>query len=156
MGPVEPAAATSEEADLAAIAPTVLARIAGGALALAGFFTGLLGVQTATIIRFRGVGAIAVTLMLLFGVTTLICGWKVTRMRGWAAVGGTVGAGSIAVLGLVWLVFSISRGLLSLLAFGILPLSVTGAALGATVIGAGIRADAARRRLRDVGLEAGD
>ena len=59
------------------------------------------------------------------------------------------------MLGLVWVVFSLLGGLLSLLAVGVIPLSAAAAGLSATRIGAGRRADAARQRLEESGLEAG-
>jgi hypothetical protein len=148
--------AEREAADLAAIAPPLLARVAGGALALAGFFTSLLGVQTASIARFHGVWAVAIVVMFALGAATFLAGVKVARLRGWAAVLGTTSAGLTALLGAGWALFSLLSGLLSLLAFGVVPLAAVAGGLAATVIGAGLRADAARARLRDAGLEAGD
>lgn len=154
--PSAPWSEGNEDADLVAITPTPIARVAGASLALAGFFTGLLGVQSASLLRFRGLGAIAVGVMLTLGLTTLVCGWKVARMRGWAALGGTLCAASIALMGLAWVVYLLAHGVISLLAVAIVPLAAIAALLGALVIGSGRRADAARRRLRDAGLEAGD
>ncbi len=153
-GATEPAG--REDADLVAITPTVLARVAGGALALSGFFTALLGVQIASLAPFRGVWAVATALLFLLGTTSLAAGVKVARLRGWAAITGTTSAGLTALLGALFAVYCLLSGLLSLLGLGIVPLAAVAAGLGAVVIGAGLRADAARRRLRDAGLEAGD
>lgn len=145
-----------QDADLAAITPTLLARVAGGALALSGFFTALFGVQLASLAPFRGVWAVAIVLLFLLGATSLLAGVKVARLRGWAAITGTSSAALTALLGVPFAVYCLLSGLLSLLGLGIVPLGAVAAGLGAAVIGAGLRADAARRRLCDAGLEAGD
>ncbi|HOU91507.1 MAG TPA: hypothetical protein PLU22_10715 [Polyangiaceae bacterium] len=151
-----PGAAAREDADLAAIAPTLLSRVAGGALALSGFFTALFGVQIALVAPFRGVWAVAVVLLFLLGATSLFAGVKAARLRGWAAITGAASATLTALLGAVFAPYCLLSGLLSPLGLGIVPLAAVAAGLGAVVIGAGLRADAARRRLRDAGLEAGD
>jgi len=150
-----PTSVSGSDEDLSAIRPGVSDRVGGSALMLAGFFTVLLGIQTYVVVRLVAWTVLVVVTMFVVGLCSLYFGFKVTRRRGWAAVAGTASGGLTAMLGVVWLVFSLFNGLLSLLALGVVPLAAAAAGLSATRIAAGRRADAARARLEEAGLEAG-
>ena len=147
--------AASVEDDIRAIMATPLSRAGGALLMLAGFFTALLGVQSLLVLRFEGLAVAVVVVQLLLGIATFGLGVGVVRVRGWAAIGGTVSAALMALCGVVYLVLALLGGLFSLLAVGVVPLAAIAALVAALNIGPGRRADAARERLRDQGLETG-
>jgi hypothetical protein len=144
-----------EEDDIRALLPTTGTRVAGALLLLAGFFTALLGVQTLLILRLQGLAVGIIVVELVLGPATFGFGWGVARVRGWAAVGGAVSAALMALLGAVYVVLALLSGVVSLLAMGVVPLAAVAAVLAAFAVGPGRRADAARERLRDQGLETG-
>jgi len=146
---------SSQDDDLEALGTTPLAKFGGGALIFSGVISGLLALQTALSVRFAGVVTIFVPLFFLLAGGLVASGVSLTRMRGWAAVAGGGFGGLGFLVSLVWLVVSFMGGLFSLLALGLVPLTVTSAALAAASIGVARRADAARARLREQGMEGG-
>jgi hypothetical protein len=143
--------------DLSAIVPTRVVRIAGGFCIAAGVFTILLGAQTYGIVsRWSAFLVLAVLVKLGLGVATAYLGTKVMRYRGWASVAATASAGCSALVAGIWFIYALVQGVLSLLAFALVPLTLTSVLLAALTIPAARRADAARGRLSEAGLEAGD
>ena len=147
---------TQEATDLEALRPTPMAKIGGGALLAVSAFVVLTGVQAwSLVVRFNAALVAFVALLLLLGVAGAICGFKVTRLRGWAGVTGTVTGGLATLVLLAWFVYAAAHGVASLLALALVPADAVATILVALTIGAGRRADAARARLREAGLEAG-
>ena len=68
---------------------------------------------------------------------------------------GAILAAFYGLLGLVWLVYSFSNALFSLVALFLGPASLVAAILTALAVGAGRRADDARERLRAQGMDVG-
>ena len=149
------AAGDQDEADLAAAATPLIARIAGGASLLAGVITALTSVQTLTWVRIRGAMAAAPYVMIVVGLAACIVGLQVMRSRAWAAVAATGLAGLMLLLTGGWLVYSISRGLLSLFALADPFLWVLALGLSIVSIDRCARVTAARKRLAERGLDAG-
>jgi hypothetical protein len=142
--------------DVAAIAPTPKAKLAGGLLAGAGVFTVVLALQSwLLIMRVPIYVWFLVMLKVLLGPAAVILGFNVTRMRGWAMLAGAAAGGSIAFTAMIWAVFTLLNGVLSLLALTLIPAALAAATLCVLCVPEGRRADAARSRLRDQGLEAG-
>lgn len=146
---------TQAEEDIAAITPTPMAKIGGGGLMVAGLFTLVLAAQTATMLLLRGVVLLILAAMFSLGTAALVLGWKVTRMRGWAALAGSIVSAALCIAALAWLVFSFLNGVFSLLAIGIVPLSGLACALSGLCIDRCQKADIARARLKEDGLDVG-
>lgn len=151
------AAGPGEDADLEAIRIHKGVKAAGGAALATGVFTALLGVQTIAVVAhwtlYIGLTAF---LQCGLGLASAYFGVRLMRMRGWAALAASGSLGVLVLVNLAWFVYAISQGVLSLLALGLCPLS------GLSAVGAGLcipitrKADRARDRLRDQGIEAGD
>jgi len=144
-----------EDQDLEAIKPKPMAMVAGAGLALVGAFTLLLGAQTYSVVRVTPLTVTVCVLMILLGAGSLGCGMYTARMRGWAALGGAIIGGLVFLLGGVWFLFALLNGLVSLLALAVPPAGLAAGVLSAINVGDGRKADAARSRLRESGLEAG-
>ena len=149
---------TSAQADedLEVIRPTSAAKASGGIMLLGGVFTVLLGVQTALVWRASAIVGVALILMFGLGSVLAFSGWLVARVRGWASLTGAIAGGTMAVFGLGWAIFALLNGLFSPLSLLVVPLNALGSLLALVRLGPGRRADAARERLRDQGLEAGN
>ncbi len=141
--------------DIEALHAPLLSKVAGAALALAGIFTLVLGLQTWAVLYMNGWLIAVPIVMLVFGAALAVCGWKTATLRGWAAIAGTVIGGLYALVELGWAIYSISHGLISLLALGVIPLAAGAAILSGFAIPAGLRADQARFRLGEQGWKMG-
>jgi hypothetical protein len=146
---------SQEERDIETIQPTVLAKVAGASLIGVGAFTVILGAQTYMVVRLTLMTVPFVVLLLVSGAAAIGFGAKVVRLYGWAAVGGTIAAAVTAVVGGAWFLLALLNGMVSPLAFFVPGGAVVAAVLAGLTIPTGRRADAARERLRDAGLEAG-
>lgn len=145
----------SETRDLEHLTAKLPTKLGGFALAITGIFTVVLGLQTYAILAMQSWQAIVPFVMLAFGVSGVVLGWKVATLRGWASIAGTAEAGLATVVFGGWAVFSILHGLISLLALAVVPMSAIACALSAVTISAGVRADEARERLHKSGLRLG-
>jgi hypothetical protein len=143
------------EDDIAAATPPLLAKVAGGVIALAGAVVGLTGLQTMMIVNMRGPAAAAPYVLALLGVAHLFVGAVVFRARVWGALCALGGTFLIMVLSAVWLVFSIGHGLLSLYALGAPVVSTAALVFAILALGPCQRASAARKRLQAQGMNLG-
>ncbi|HEY8091377.1 MAG TPA: hypothetical protein VIF09_26115 [Polyangiaceae bacterium] len=143
------------EDDIAAATPPVLAKAAGGVIALAGAVVGLTGVQTLMIVNLRGPFAAAPYVLALLGVANVFVGAVVFRARVWGALCALGGTLLGTLLSAVWLVFSIGHGLLSLYALGAPVVSTAALVFAILALGPCQRASAARERLRAQGMNLG-
>lgn len=145
--------ALPDDAELAA--PSLLVRVAGRVVLVAGAFTVLLAVQTLSNIRMVGLWSIVAPLQLLFGVGMAVSGWKLSRARGWAAVASLVASALCALCTTAWSVVALINGYVSLLSFMVVVGGVAGAVMAGLTIAECRRADAARARLAEQGLDMG-
>ncbi len=145
--------AVPDDADLAA--PSLLVRIAGRVVLVAGVFTVLLGVQTLSNLRMVGLWMVVPPLQLLGGAAMAVCGWKLSRARGWAALAALIVSALSAVTTTLWSVVALLNGYVSLLSFMVVVGGVAGAVMAGLTIGECRRADAARARLAEQGLDMG-
>jgi hypothetical protein len=93
--------------------------------------------------------------MLIAGIATVAVGFFVMKARGWAAIAGTVAVGTIVFAQSGWVVYGLANGFVSLLAFGVPPLALAATVLAGIAIPGSLRADEARRRLAEQGLNMG-
>jgi hypothetical protein len=142
--------------DLAAITATPLAKLAGGLLIGLGAFDAVLALQSWLLLVRAPVPALLLVLSMIAAAPVCVfLGWKVARLYGWASLAGSAAAGVTGVVALSWALFAFFNGVVALLAFALVPLSLAASVVSGLCIDAGRRADAARERLRDQGLEAG-
>jgi hypothetical protein len=154
VAPGAPPTVATED-DIAAAVPPLLARVAGGAVALAGGIVGLTGAQTLLIVTVRGAMAAAPYVLLVLGLAQLILGTAVFRARAWAVVLAIASGALLTIASTVWLFFSFGNGLFSLFALGAPFVSVAAAVLALLAVGPCQRATAARERLRAQGMNLG-
>ena len=143
------------EEDIAAATPPVIARIAGGLVALAGIVVALTGLQTLAMVTIRGPLAMVPYVLALLGVTEIAAGTLVFRARSWGAIAAiATSVVNVLVTGL-WLLVSMGHGLLSLYAMASPFVSMVGCIMAIVAMGPCERASAARRRLREQGMDLG-
>jgi hypothetical protein len=150
-----PQQATKPEDDIAAATPPLMARVAGGADALAGLVVALTGVQTLTLVELRAPYAAAPWVLVALGLTTVVLGVFVFRARVVAAI-AAIGAGGLLVLASgAWLVLSFTHGLFSLFAMAAPFVATAALVLTFLALGPCQRASAARDRLSAQGMNLG-
>lgn len=140
--------------DIGLTTPTALVK-AGAILTLVtGLIAALVGLQLLLTVTFYG-GFIANVPYLLLGGggATMFLGLKTYRTRGFGAIGATA-TDALLALGMgYWVLFTASAGYFSLLALVLPPLAVVAAVFAGLSIGPCQRAEAARARLREAGIE---
>ncbi|HET9931683.1 MAG TPA: hypothetical protein VFQ35_13375, partial [Polyangiaceae bacterium] len=141
--------------DIAAITPTPGVKLAGGLTILSGFISGVLALQAGTLLGARGVYRLSEPLFALLGLACLVSGFRLTRMRAGSARWATVAAALACVSGLVWFVMTLQAGVFVLMALGLVPLASIATIAGLASLKPVERAAAARRRLREQGLDSG-
>ncbi|HEY8041906.1 MAG TPA: hypothetical protein VIF15_19010 [Polyangiaceae bacterium] len=147
--------ARGAEDDIADATPPLLARVAGGVVALAGAVVALTGAQTLLFVTIRGPAAMAPYVLVALGVPEIVLGTLIFRARAWAAliaIGGTI-LSSLASA--AWLVFSVGHYLFSLYALMAPVFAVSSLVFAILALGPCQRASAARARLRAQGLNLG-
>jgi len=149
----QPGGATED--DIAAAVPPLSARIAGGAVALAGAVVGLTGAQTLLIVTVRGPMAAAPYALGVLGLAEVVLGVVVFRARAWATVLAIASSALLTIASSVWLFFSVGHFLFSLFALGAPFVSVAAGVFAMLAVGPSQRATAARERLRAQGLNLG-
>jgi hypothetical protein len=145
----------SAEEDIAAATPPVIARIAGGLVALAGIVVALTGAQTLAMVTIRGSLELAPYVLALLGLVEIGAGVLVFRARGWAAIAAAVVSFVNVLASGLWLLVSMGHGLLSLYALASPFVSIVGGVMAIVAVGPCERASAARRRLREQGMDLG-
>jgi hypothetical protein len=145
----------SAEEDIAAATPPAVARIAGGLVALAGIVVTLTGAQTLAMVTIRGPLAVVPYALALLGVGEIVAGTLVFRARAWGAI-AAVGSSAIDLLASgAWLIVSVGHGLLSLYALASPCVAIVAGIMAFVAMGPCERASAARRRLREQGMDLG-
>lgn len=143
------------EEDIAAATPPTIARIAGGLLALAGIVVTLTGAQTLAMVTIRGPLAVVPYVLALLGVVEIAAGTLVFRARAWGAIGAVVSSALDLLASGFWLLVSMGHGLLSLYALASPFVVIVAGIMAVVAMGPCERASAARRRLRDAGMDLG-
>jgi hypothetical protein len=143
------------EADLDALAVPGSVKVAGGIFVLTGVFTALIGLQIWGVLTVVGPIKLVAPVALALGVGAMVLGAGVARAR---LVSASIGLGLAPVIGLfalVWAVFALLNGVLSMVSLAVLPLAGLSTLLIATSRARVKRVEEARQRLREQGLDAG-
>lgn len=146
---------TPDDDDMDALSQLGMARAAGAATAVAGLSTVLSSLQTWLMVRFAGVLVAAPWLVLAMGVFAIYLGAKLAGAHRWAAVATVAYAGVLFVVTTGW---AITTYLLHFTAFFLLlsPVaSITSLVLAVVAIPTCDRAERARARLAQQGIELG-
>jgi hypothetical protein len=147
VGPVED--------DIAAASPPKFARIAGGAVALAGGVVGLTGVQTLMVLDMRSAYWPFPYALLALGAAHVVLGGVIFRARVWGAL-CALGGGALLVLASgAWLFVGLAHAYVSLYALASPFVSAAAIVFAALAIGPCQRASAARARLKAQGMSFG-
>lgn len=141
--------------DISAITPTSGVKLAGGLTILSGFIACVLALQAGTLLGARGIYRLSEPLFLLLGLACLVGGYRLTRMRGGSARWSTLAAALTALAGLLWFVMTLQAGVLVLMALGLVPVASLATIAGLASFKPVERAAAARKRLREQGLDSG-
>jgi hypothetical protein len=145
----------SNEPDIQAAAPPLVAVIAGRVGLVLGVFTLLLGVQTLSNMRFASWHVVLPILMLPLGAGSAVSGWSLSRGRGWAAIAMTALAPLTGLFVSVWTVLALTWGYFSLLSPMVAFAALVTLLLAALSIGVCRRSDRARAQLLAQGFDLG-
>lgn len=141
--------------EMDALQPTWKIRVAWMALAASGFLTILSAGQLLMAVSFVDPILKAVPFTMIgTGAVALVTGAKLGRMRNWAAIGGVILGGLITVGMLTWVLFAGSRGMFSLLQLTVPAVSGGATAFCIMTLGPCRRAEEARQRLAETGIDA--
>jgi hypothetical protein len=143
------------EDEIAEAVPPLIARVAGGVIALAGGVVALTGVQTLMMVRIRGPLAYAPYALLLLGVPHLVLGAMVLRARVWAAMASLAGTILLTLASGAWAVVNLTHMVFSLYVYASPAVSVTALVFAVIALGPCNKASAARARLREQGMNLG-
>ena len=140
--------------DIALTQPTGMVKAAAILVVVSGLIAALVGIQllvSVTIVH-RLLRLVPYALLVAgFGAGFL--GWKTMKTRGWAAI-GSAAIGGLLTLGMgYWVLLSTAAGFISLLALLLPPLALIATVFAGLAIGPCRRADAARRRLAEAGVD---
>ena len=159
--PMPPAPAARPPLDQAAQIDLLLDQIqvpfavqaAAAALGLAALLVIAVGLQNLLMVHWRGLYAYVPLALIVAGVGAAAVAAKLLRARGWAHLAALAAAIALTVATGAWFVFTLLRGLLSLLAFGTVGVGLV--AVVAVVIATGPfeRVTTARRKLRELGQD---
>ncbi len=141
--------------DLSALTPTASSKLAGGFTILGGGFTLIASLQGFMVWRLEGLILAVLLLLLALGGAHVVLGFKVVRMRGWAARTATFTSGFAFLVGAAWFAFGIYSGLFSLPTLALIPLTGAASILCSSVIKPALKADALRAKLAEQGISSG-
>jgi hypothetical protein len=147
--------AQPRDGDMDAARPPTLGKVAGIALAFAGLTAALVPTQILLSMHVPGPTVWVLWGMLASGATALVVGPAMLRARGWAAAIGFATAVSLVGLSAWWAWWSFGHGVLHAMPLLALGASVVALALTAAAGPSVVRTAAARKRLRDAGLDLG-
>jgi hypothetical protein len=140
--------------EVSATQATGVVKAAGGLQAAAGVLLASAGVQLKLVGIIGRPWVMRVPwLMILGGVVAVFFAVKIFKTRGWAALGGTVVNGLVLVGMGLWVLLTLASGFVSLIATLVPMVALAGTVLGALAIGPCLRADAARRKLQEAGID---
>ena len=126
---------------------------AAAALGLAALLVMALAAQNLLLVQWRGVYAFVPFAFIVGGVATAAVAVKLLRARGWAYLAALAAAITLTVATGAWFVFTLSRGLISLLAFGTVGVCFVAAVAVVVATGPFEKVTTARRRLRELGQD---
>lgn len=147
-------APAAEDHDLAALSP-FWPKVAAGLLATAGLCAVLGSLQTWMTVEIFDAWVVLPVLDALLGIAAIAIAARLVGARRWAAITALVLAAVLALASGVWCVYTLSARFIAvfIIVAPMIPLGAT--AVAAASIGACDRADKARERLRQQGLELG-
>jgi hypothetical protein len=145
----------STEDDIAAASPPLLAKAAGGAIALAGGVVALTGLQTMMLAQLRSPYSVIPWVLVALGLANVVLAGVVFRARMWGALCASGATLLLTLASGAWFVVSITHGLFSLYGFASPFLSAAALVFAVLALGPCQRASAARARLRAQGMNLG-
>lgn len=160
--PVQPAAPPSRSAydpmeahqdDITRTEPTALVKAGAILTVITGLITALVGLQLLVTVDLASSLALVPYLLLGAGPAAMFFGWKTLRTQGYGAIGATAITCLLALGMGYWVLLTASAGYFSLLALALPPLAVVAAVFAGISVGHCRRADAARERLREAGID---
>jgi hypothetical protein len=143
------------ERDIAEASPPTIARVAGGAVGLAGVLVFLTGAQTLAVVSIRGALGLAPWALVVIGAAELVLATLVFRARAWSVVAAAAVSFVLMMAASGWLVVSLSHGLFQLYGFAGPVVSLGAAVMALLAMGPCQRASAARARLKQQGMDLG-
>lgn len=154
LGPGGPPDPSQDDIDLTQA--TGLVKVGAFLTVATGLLTALVGFQLVALVTIVDRTLRLVPYPLLAGgLATAWLGQKVLKTRGWAAMAATGADGLIALALGYWVLLTAASGFFSLFALTLPPLALVATVFAALSIGPCRRADAARARLRESGVEMG-
>jgi hypothetical protein len=141
--------------DVAMVTPTVAVKVSGACAMLTGVLCLVLALQAGAVLGVRGAFQLVIALFGVCGLGALVSGFRLTRLLAGSALLTTGFASMSFVSALLWFVVALMKGVLILLALPILPIAGAAAITSFANRQRVARADAARSRLREQGLDLG-
>lgn len=139
--------------DITRTEPTALVKAGALLTVFTGLITALVGLQLLVTTALHASLELVPYGLLGLGPAAMFLGWKTLRTRGYGAIGATALSGLLALGMGYWVLFTASQGYFSLLALAVPPLAVVAAVFAGLSVGPCRRADAARERLREAGID---
>ncbi|MDY0001486.1 MAG: hypothetical protein RBU30_09350 [Polyangia bacterium] len=139
--------------DITSTEPTALVKAGAILTETTGVITALVGLQLLVTTVLPSSLELVPFLLLGMGFAAMFFGWKTMRTRGWGAIGAAVVCGLVALGMGYWVLLTASAGFFSLLALILPPLAVVSAVFAGLAVGHCRRADRARARLGEAGID---
>ena len=140
--------------ELASAATPTIARVAGGAVMLAGLDCAITGAQFWGFVLSCAL-VVAPFLGLALGLGAIAVGFQLQRGRGWASIAAVLWALVLAAGGAAWALYGLSNGYVSLMALALPPVAGIALFLAAFAIEPARRVSRVRQRLQQQGLGLG-
>lgn len=139
--------------DITRTEPTALVKAGALLTVFTGLITALVGLQLLVTTALQASLELVPYGLLGLGPAAMFLGWKTLRTRGYGAIGAAALSGLLALGMGYWVLFTASQGYFSLLALSVPPLAVVAAVFAGLSVGHCRRADAARERLGEAGID---
>ncbi len=141
--------------DISLLAPTPAVKVAAACTLLSGLLGVVLALQAGALLEARGAYRLSEPVFGLLGLVELWVGYRLSRMRGRAALMSAIASGLLALAALVWFGITLMNGVFVFLALVLMPVASVATIGSLASLKVTARADAARLRLREQGLDAG-
>ena len=141
--------------DIVQTASPLIAQVAPGVLGFEGLLLLVMGLQNAVFVHWLGWVRLAPYVMALLGVFTIVVAFMFGKVRVWAVWTAVALAAFLVLAAGAWLFLSLISGVFSPLNFMTAGCSMVGLVLVLAAVGSCLRVAAARRRLREQGMELG-
>lgn len=141
--------------DVSQAAGTWRVKAAAALLGITGAFLGFTSVQLFSTRFTRELLELVPWVHLNFAAALVLLAAMTYRARTWAAVGGTLVAGTAFLAAAGWQLYAMAHGVFSLLGVASVPAALAAAISSAVAIGDAHRATAVRKQLEDAGMNLG-